>query len=1036
MMNLRVQIERLKRVGVILSLLILFGVSVQAQERAVTGKVTSKSDGFEIAGATVAVKGTTRGTITDMDGAYTVKVSGDEDILIFSFIGLKSIEVPVGDKSVIDISLEEDAILVDEVVVTALGIKREKKSLGYATSEVNAEAYENAKDANVMSSLSGRMAGVQINSTGQGAGASSSVVIRGAANLSASNEPLYVIDGVPMSNTQFSNADDSNNGGVDSGNGMSAVAADDISNISILKGPAATALYGTRAINGVVLITTKSGKGALGTSVTYNSNYTLEVAKIYSDWQQEYGQGTYGNAPTTATEADENTSSWGSSYSDVSEIINYRGDAAAYIYNDNEKEFFELGGTWTNSVAVSHNGEDANVRLSYSNTSNDGLVPETEYNRNTINLSGSTFALDGKLDVKAKLSYTQETSSNTTMGSSPFNPSSQLLSVPNNISLDELKDYKDEETGTPIGLGTLESNPYWTINEIDRTYSKDRIMAMISAKYNFTEELSAQIRFGSDLTFFSDETIYPIGTPYYEPGKANMSKKDDRETNFDLLATYDKDFNEKFGLTVNMGSSRTDKEFESVGVYSDGFSDPNLQRPGFGETNTQSVGYTNKRINSVYGTAQFRYNNMLYVDVSARNDWSSALALDNNSFFYPSVSTSFIISEAVDMPSWFTFAKARGSWARVGSDTDPYQLSQQYGYDSETHEGWNGETIPVGGVSGNQISNANLKPSIMTSYEAGLDMKFFNNRLGVDVTYYNSIARDQIMPVTVSSASGYSTAIVNSGEIQNKGWELSVYGSPIKTSKFEWNSTFNFSNNQNEVLELANGVETLVLMSGGGVSVVAAPGMEYGTIWGSVYERDENGAIALDSNGEPTATSTYESLGGGYHSTMMGWINSFTYQNISLNLVIDSKFGGEVFSSTESQAYSSGKHKNTLERSEYSAGQEWSPSELEGLTTTAVPELYYSAVSSVDEQFVYDASYIAIQELSVAYRLPAHLFNKNSFIKSVNLGAFSRNLGYIYRGTDNIDPQSAYSISNGGGGIEQGAMSLPATYGFNLGVKF
>jgi len=1010
-------------------------VNTQEETIKVTGTVIDQF-GMGIPGANVSVKGTTIGTITNLDGQFSLDVPADA-ILVYSFIGFSSQEVNVSSTQSYDVTLMEDVMNVDEVVVTALGIKREKKALGYSSAEVGEEAFENMKDANPMGALSGRMAGVQINTSSQGAGGSSSVLIRGAAVLSGSNEPLYVVDGIPISNTQFSNADDGDNGGIDSGNGLSGIAADDIENISVLKGPAATALYGSRAINGVVLVTTKSGSGEQGTTVDFNSNLTFDQARIYSNWQDTYGQGTNGLAPQSSNEGREQTSMWGGKYSDVSSYINYRGDQRDYVFHDNDRDFFDTGITWTNSVAVNHNTEKANLRLSFSNSTNNGLVPETSYDRNTFNVAGGTKAFNDRLEVNAKIAFTQEESTNAMMGSTPFNPTSQLLGVPNNVSLNDLKDYKDPVTGLPVGLGVNNnSNVYWTLNEINHSYKKKRIMSLVNAKLHITDHLNAQVRAGSDMTFFANESIYPIGTPYYEDGRASMMKADEVESNYDFLLNYDRNFTDKIGLTVNAGASRMDREYESLAIYSVNFADPGLQRPGFGSDNTQSVGYSRKRINSVYSTAQFRYGSMWYLDLSARNDWSSTLPADNNSYFYPSVSTSFILSEVFDMPTWMTFAKVRGSWAQVGSDTDPYQLALQYKLDDNAHPGWGGGNIVVGGIDGNTIPNAVLKPSIMTSYELGADFKFLNNRLGLDLTYYNSVADDQIMPIRVSNGSGYNEAIVNSGSIENKGLEVSLYATPYRNASFSWNTTVNFSYNQNNVKSLANDVTQLNLISGGGVSVIAAVGEEYGTIMGTTFKRDEEGLIDLDSNGLPQRTNEYSALGGGYHTTMLGWVNSFSYKQFTLNVLIDSKFGGEMYSSTESSAYAMGKHENTLGRGDYVAGEVWYPSELEGLGTTARPEELYGALASIDELFIYDASYISLKEISLSYRIPASLFKDSKYFKSANVGVFGKNLGYLYRATDNIDPQSAYSISNGGQGIEMGNMALPASFGFNVNVKF
>ncbi|MDC1105542.1 SusC/RagA family TonB-linked outer membrane protein [Prolixibacteraceae bacterium] len=1019
----------------------LFSVSALfAQDKFLTGIVKSSQDGLPVPGATVMIKGTSIGTVTDFDGNYRLKITLEYQTnatLVSQFVGLKTKEIAYSGQDVINITMDADLEQLDDVVVTALGIKREKKSLGYAASEVGEEAYASAKDANVMSSLSGRLAGVQVNQTGQGPGGSSSVIIRGNANLAGSNQPLYVVDGVPIANNQFSDADDKDNGGIDSGNGLSGISSDDIENISVLKGASATALYGTRAMNGVVLITTKTGKGAKGTQVEFNSNFTLDKARVYSKWQDVYGQGDQGNAPSSQADANNFTSMWGNSYANQSTYTDYQGNKdAAYRFHDNENNFYENGTTWTNSVSVTNRGDDSNVRFSYSNTTNDGLVPQTTYDRNALSLNGGAKAFDGKLELNAKLAYTNEKSDASLMGSSAFNPTVQLLGVPNNVSLSQLQNYKDPVTGLPIGVGLNNSNPYWTLNEVQNNYEKDRLISMVSAKFNFTEALSAQVRYGGDLTFNNSDALYPIGTPYYERGRANSEKFQNVETNMDALITYNKDFNEKFGLTVNAGASKWDQESESISIFSSDFADPNLQVPNKGRDNTAGTSFYHRRINSVYGTAQFRYNNFLFVDVSARNDWSSTLPMDNNSYFYPSIASSFVISDAFELPEFISFAKVRGSWAQVGSDTDPYKLTLQYNLDSNQHPGWGGANMPSGGIDGGTIPNADLKPSTMTSYEFGTELKFFSNRLGVDVTYYNSLAVDQIIQVQVSDASGYNNAVVNSGSIRNSGIEVQLYATPIQTSEVTWNTTLNFAYNKNTVEELADEVNQIILLEGGGVSTIASTGYSYGTILGSTYQRGEDGTIVLDENGLPIASSSPTPIGSGIPDLMFGWINTVTYKGFTFNLVLDSKFGGEVYSATEASAYSAGKHESTLGRSEFVPNEVWYPTELEGKGTTAVPQDFYQRVAGVDEQFIYDASYISVKELSVMYSLPSKWFDNIDYIRGVNLGVFGKNLGYIYKATDNIDPQAAFSISNGGSGIEYGNMSLPASFGFNLNVKF
>lgn len=1003
--------------------------STQEDKVKVTGTVLDQS-GMGIPGVNVAVKGTTLGTITNLDGQFSLEVPANS-IIVYSFIGFATQEVTVAPGASYNVTLLEDVMNVDEVVVTALGIKREKKALGYSVAEVGDEAFETAKSANAMSALSGRLSGVQVSSTAQGPGSSTSVIIRGTAIADGSNEPLYVVDGVPISNTQFSNGDSKDHGGIDSGNGMSGIAADDIENISVLKGAAATALYGSRAINGVVMITTKSGKGAKGTTIDVVSTTTIDQARIYTDWQNAYGQGTFGNMPTNQQESKDNTAMWGARY-DGQTYTNYRGEERPYQFYDNENNFYDLGVTLSNNVAVNHNTDNSTLRMSYSNLNNSGMVPNTSYDRNIITMNGSAKAWDGKLELTAKLSYINEESTNQMIGSSPFSVS--LLGVPNNVPLSDLKDYKNAETGLPVGFGNRESNIYWNLNEIKHEYNKERVLSMGQAKYNFTDNLNAMVRYGSDLTMFKNQSLWPIGTPYYTRGRLMLGNSRDIETNVDGLVSYNKDF-DKWGMTINGGAAMMVKEFSKITNFEEQFTDPAMQQPGFGAVRTIEPGYYKKQINSVFGTAQFRYGTFLYLDFSARNDWSSTLIMSDYSYFYPSVSSSFIFSEVIDMPSWFTFGKFRASWAMVGSDTDPYMQMLNYNINSNKVPG-NGGDAANGGINGGTIPNKDLKPSLNESTELGVDLKFFNNRVGVDAAWYRSRANNQIVRVSTSTTSGYRNAIINAGAIQNSGIEISLYADPIRTKDFTWNTRLNYAYNENEVVSLTEGVSQLNLFATSSVNIVARPGEAYGQIMGYKYKRNDDGTIALDENSRPMRTDERHVLGNAYHKTMLGWINSFTYKNWRATFVVDGKFGGEVYSNTEAGAYSNGKHKATLQRELYTAGEVWYPAELEGVGTTSTPMELFQEIAGIDEKFVYDASYLAVQEINLAYTFPTQMFSNLSFMRGASVGIFARNLGYIWRGTDNIDPQAVYSISNGGAGVELGSLALPRNFGLNLNIKF
>lgn len=1012
-----------------LILVLLFSGNLLAQ-KTITGKVVAASDGEPLPGVNIVMKGSTTGTISDFDGNYSLSVPNEQTTLVFSFIGCLSQEILVGKQTTINVSLKDETEMLGDVVVTALGIKREKKALGYSVSEVSDEAFESAKASNPMSSLSGRLSGVQINSTAQGPGGSTSVIIRGTAIADGSNEPLYVVDGIPISNTNFSNGDDKGHGGIDSGNGMSGIAADDIESISVLKGAAATALYGSRAINGVVMITTKSGKGSKGTTIDFASTTSIDQARVYTDWQNVYGQGTFGNRPSNQTESRENTSMWGAKY-DGNAYTDYKGNSRPYRFYDNENNFYESGVTFSNSVAINHNTDNSTMRLSYSNLSNDGMVPNTEYQRNTFTLNGNTKTWNDKLELTAKLSYVSEESTNQMIGESPFAVS--LIGVPNNVPLSDLSDYKDAN-GFPVGFGNRNNNIYWNLNEIKHEYRKNRVTSMGQVKYNFTKNLSAMARYGNDFTVFKSQSLWPIGTIYYERGRLVLGNTRDAETNLDGMLSYNKNFG-NWSIAANGGAAMMIKELDQITNFEEQFTDPAMQRPGFGGVRSIAPNYYKKRINSVFATAQFSYQTFLYLDLSARNDWSSTLPLNNNSYFYPSVSTSFVFTELFEQPNWFTFGKFRASWAQVGSDTDPYMIDLYYNINADKLPGTGGDSAN-GQINSGTIPNKNLKPSKNESVELGFDLKFFKNRLGVDLAWYRSRANNQIVRVNTSQTSGYDNAIINAGSIQNAGVELSVYAEPLRIQNFSWNTTLNYAYNKNKVLSLTESVPQLNLFETSSVNIVARPGEPYGQIMGTKYRRDDDGSISLDANGRPMPTNELHVIGNAYHTTMLGWINQFKYKNWSATFVLDGKFGGEIYSNTEASAFANGKHKTTLQRDQYTSGQVWYPNELNGKGTLSTPQELYGAIANIDEQFVFNASYLAIQELNVTYAFSSKLFDQVKFMRGASVGLFIRNLGYVWKGTDNFDPQAAYSIANGGAGVELGSMSLPRNYGFNLNIKF
>lgn len=1003
---------------------------VLAQTKSVSGTVSDKN-GISLPGVSILdVANPANGTISDMDGKFTLSVSEDAK-LQFSFIGFDSVIKDVDGIATLNVTLFESNELLDDVVVTALGISREKKVLGYAVSEVKGDEFQRAQDANVMNSLSGKVAGMQISPSIGGAGSSSRVIIRGNSTLAGDNQPLYVVDGIPMNNNSVTAA------GADYGDGLASINPDDIASMSVLKGPAATALYGTRAINGVVLITTKRGDSyRKNLGVEFISKASFDQALIVPDWQDQYGQGQAGRIPGSSDIARRQLMMWGPKYDSQTFSSTYDGKERIYKFHDNYNEFLKTGMTLTNSVAITGGSENTSVRFSYSNMSNEGIIPNNDYLRNTFTLSSTSKLYDDKLTLDAKVSYTNEASDNRYLGAI-----NSLYYLPDSYDVRELATYQDAN-GNPIGYDFQNSNPYWDAYESTNSMDKDRILGMASLKYAFSDKLSLMARAGTDLNFYKTVVLRPIGTAgsYSSIGYARQENNKSWENNFDVLASYNTTIGEDFSLGVNAGGNRMQSWSETVVNASEDFSDRNLQHPFSGNTRSSNRYISERAINSLYATAQLGYRDFVYVDFSARNDWSSTLPAENNSYFYPSISSSLILTELFEHPSWWSFGKFRASWAKVGSDASAYVLDQYYSIDQYKHKG-----TPIGNISGNNIPNPNLKPSMSTSYELGLELKFFNNRAGLDVTYYDQIADDQILNVAIGPSTGYTGALINTGSIRNSGIEITSYVKPISRKDLDWTVELNWARNRNEIVDLYEGLDQLVLAQVSGVSVQARPGQPYGLIIGKAYQRDELGNKIVTNSGVPIIADEDEVLGNSVPDWMGGIRNTLQIKNVSVSFLIDGRFGNDIFSATEQSSYGMGKNKKTLiGRDIYASGGKWVPN---GLVTADAngnlvpydantnPERYYHDIRLVHEENIYDGSFVKLRDASISWKMPERWF-EGTFVKSLSLGMFGNNLVYLWRNTDNIDPEAATLGSGSGQGLETYGMPLTRSFGANLNLKF
>ncbi|GAB3985480.1 SusC/RagA family TonB-linked outer membrane protein [Spirosoma daeguense] len=1012
---------------------LLVSVASFAQDKTIKGRITSKSDGSGLPGANVLIKGTDRGSTTNANGEFTLS-SPANAVLIFSFIGFKSTEIPLGSKSVIDVALEEDASNLSEVVVTALGITREKKALGYSVQEVSGKQLTQARETNLVNALSGRIAGVQVTGSNGAPGASSRMLIRGANSIGSNNQPLFVIDGVPIDNSNIGSGT-----AVDYGNGAASINPDDIENVSVLKGPSAAALYGSRGANGVVLITLKSGKGSKGIGVAVNSNTTFDSPFRQPKWQNEYGQGGKGQFKYVDGRGgginDGVDESWGPKLDGRlieqfdSPIVNGVRQPTPWIaHPDNVDKFYQTGRTLTNNVSVTGGNEKGDFRLSYTDLNQTGILPNTDYKRKTFAVNAG-WNLTDKLSIRATANYVKDGSDNRT------NWGLYFIWFGRQVDMEQLKNY--QAPGSIYQRNWNDNywtNPYYQLNVSARENTKDRLFGNLSATYRFTPWLSLTARSGTD--FYQDRRKTKNAA---RTSNLFDSYNEDlifvQETNSDFLLNATHKFGD-FDVTANIGGNSrmnyTQRNYTGATelaiprVWNIGNS---RQRPV-----TDNTGYTKKVINSLYASSNIGYRNYLFLDLTVRNDWSSTLPVNNNSYFYPSAAVSAVLTDMFNINSpTLSFAKVRAGVARVGNDTDPYNLLQTYSYANA----WG--SLPSLAES-NAILNADLKPELTDSYEIGAEVKLWHNRLGLDVTYYGKQSFNQILSVNVSNATGFSSKWLNAGRIENKGIEIQLTGSPIKTSAFQWDVALNYARNQNKVVELADGLDTYTLGTVRGMTIEARKGQPYGTFFGQGFMRAPSGEIVYDNSGYPRIDPTRRILGNFTPRWIGGFQNTFTYKNLSLSTLIDAKAGGDIFSqSINIGRYTGVLAETTLGRETGIVGQGvvntgtaespvYTPN-TKNISSEEWHHKYYLLTNN--EETIFDGSYVKLREVRMTYRLPGKVFPRLPF-RDITISAVGRNLALLYSKIPHIDPETSFYNDGNLQGIENGQIPTTRSIGFNV----
>nr|WKN35826.1 SusC/RagA family TonB-linked outer membrane protein [Tunicatimonas sp. TK19036] len=1020
-----------------------------AQDRTLTGTVTSAEDEGTLPGVNVVVKGTSTGTITDINGEYSLTVSPEAEVLVFSFIGLETKEVTIGNQSTINVGMAANVEQLSEVVVTAFGLEREKKALGYSVQGINGEAISQVPNQSLVNNLSGRVAGLQV-STNSAAGGAPEFVIRGFSSVAGNNQPLVVIDGIPMQQT--SNAtNDERTDNQRFGGGLSEIDPNNIAEISVLKGPNAAALYGSRAANGVILVTTKKGKGVNGIGVDVNLSTTFERPLAKPQFQNIYGGGNgyrtwYADGWSGTVDGFKGTAgtdeSWGSPM-DGREVRQWwTGTETAPLVPqpDNWDQWWQTGSTMNGSVALSAGNENGSMRLAIGRIEQEGIVHNTDYYRNNFRLN-SEYKFTDKLTVSAIGEYIKSGSDNRS-----YLSGQEFIWHHRHTNFDQLENYRAYEDVhiQPVGNDeppnwqhTYFTNPYFWQETMVTPNEKDRFLGNISLNYEFTDWLSLMVRSGTDV--WSDTRINVTGYARtrgaFDYGSYNEEVLRRQESNSDFILSLDKMFGE-FSVVGQLGAIHRNN------YYKRNYSDVNdLTVDGvYALDNNASPNSDESRIeesvvNSVFAAAQFGFKNYLFLDLTARNDWSSTLPSGNNSYFYPSVSLSAVLTDMLDVQSGFlSFAKIRGSWAQVGNDADPYLLQQVFNPKGL----WDG-SVPKFAES-DEIANSALKPETTTGIEVGADLRFLNGRLGLDVTYYNQSTKDQILAVDISRASGYESRVLNAGQITNKGIEVTLNGTIFQLPNgLTWDASVNFAKNQNEVVELADGLESLTLWSIRGASLEARVGEAYGNLYGNKFARTDDGQVIFN-NGYPTRLDGQHVIGNITPDWIGGIQNTLTYKGLSISALFDIRKGGDIYDMGTSIARITGVLEETaVGREEGVIGQG-----VKNIGTTENPEYvqndvvasattfygYYSG-RQYHEAAVFDGSYVKLREASIGYRLPSKWFD-DMFLQSVRLSIVGRNLAILHRNNPHVDPE----ISSSDLGYNYGQLPSTRSIGFNLNVKF
>ena len=1027
------------------SFVLFFALTLSAYAQQISGTVTDEN-GVPLPGATVLVQGTSNGVSTDFDGNYSISAS-QGDTLVFSFVGYSSQSVVVGSSSTVNVSLEPDNAL-EEVVVTALGVQRNTKALGYSVTNVEGDEISANPSTNAINALQGKVAGVNITGSAMGAKGSSRVVIRGSSSLTGNNQPLYVVDGITINNNNLGAA--GMWGGTDFGDGISSINPDDVASVTVLKGGAAAALYGSRASNGVIIITTKNGLGSEGLGIEINSTTQFDMLNTSLwDTQTTYGAGSLGSAPSNSTSAMDNMwSAWGAKMSGQL-VPQFDGVSRPYVYSDNKDKFYRTGTTYSNTISFSTANENGNTRFSLTNLDNDDISPNSSLDRNQIGVNTSQ-QLGDNLRVDANMKYIlEDQSGNPRLSDGPGNANWIINNYAPSMDVDWAKgpngdgrnDDLTEYRATP---SIYIQNPWFAQNYYINDAEKERFIGSINARLDLTDFLYIRGRVGTDRYDLHRTTSEPYGTGYKPQGGINHYKLAFQQLDADFfLGTDNLSLTDQVSLTAFVGIGSNIVKSESLSINGNDFIVPSLVSINNVKAKSAGYGFSEKQINSAYGSAEFGYNDWAYLTVTARNDWFSTLSLAGknapNNDLYTSATLSLVLSDAFDLGD-ISFLKLRAGYSQVAGGADsPYRLNLTYGIVGQGHLG-----ASLGQINGGQIPNTEITPFEKNETEFGFDIRMLDNRLSLDATYYDNETVGDIVGVSASATSGFGSALANLGEINNSGVELLLKYKPVVTDDFAMEVSLNYTNNESKVVATND--------TGGNISldeprdrnlrVTHIVGEKYGALFGTSFQRDSQGRIVHETSRGypvPVIVNNRKILGFGVPPQQIGIGASFRYKDFNAGFLIEGKSGGQIYSGTNNRLIGYGLHKMTVPAGGREAGMVPDGVLEDGsvITTSldyAQQQAYWGRYNDAAEAGIRDSDYMRLRQLSIGYNIPSNVL-EGTFIQSASVSLIGKNLFFLSNDVENVDPESAYN-SNNSQGLEFSGMPVPRTIGFNVNLKF